>query len=84
MMTSLNNSLVTIISVVSRMVSLITDYLQRHGVSPSLKFFEDCMSENWDNWNKIEEQLNLAKGKMKDGKEKAIIRKMLGMCLEAI
>lgn len=65
------------------MAGSITEYLQRHGVSPSPKFSEDWARENWDNWNKIEEQLNLTRGKLKDGKEKGIICKMLGTCLEA-
>ncbi|XP_074965396.1 uncharacterized protein LOC142064386 [Phalacrocorax aristotelis] len=83
-MTSLNNSPETKPSIVSRMAGSITDYLRRQRVSPSLKFSEDWECKKWDNWDKVEEQLNLARGKMKDGKEKAIICKMLGTCLEAI
>lgn len=65
------------------MVSSITGHLQRHAVNPSLKFSEDWAHENWDNWNKIEEQLNLTRGNVKDGKEKGVICKMLGTCFEA-
>lgn len=65
------------------MADSISDYLWRHGISPSPRFFEDWACENLDRLNKIEEQLNLVRGKLKNGKEKGIILKMLGTCLEA-
>lgn len=55
----------SLIDVVSRMADSVTDYLQKHGISSSPRFSEDWACENWDNWSKIEEQLNLVTGKLK-------------------
>uniref|UniRef100_A0A8C3KK66 Uncharacterized protein n=1 Tax=Calidris pygmaea TaxID=425635 RepID=A0A8C3KK66_9CHAR len=63
--------------------SVITDYLQRHGVNPSPKFSEEWACDNWYNWKAVEEHLKEVRGHTKDGKDKGVICKMLGTCLEA-
>lgn len=66
------------IGVVGRMASNITDYLQRHGVNLSPNFSEEWAHDNWHHWEAIEEHLKVTRGHTKDGKEKGIIRKILG------
>jgi len=83
MMNCLHNSPVTKIGIVRRMADSITGYLWRHRVNLSLKFSDDWVHKKQDNWNKIKQHLNLVKGKLKDGKEKVIIHKMLKRCLGA-
>uniref|UniRef100_A0A8C3K6U7 Uncharacterized protein n=1 Tax=Calidris pygmaea TaxID=425635 RepID=A0A8C3K6U7_9CHAR len=65
------------------MSGVITDYLRRHGVNPSPKFSEEWARDNWYNWKAVEEHVKEVRGHTKDGKDKGVICKMLGTCLEA-
>jgi len=65
------------------MTSSVTDYLQKHGISPGPKFSEKWALKHWHDWGAIEEQLKLTRANIKNGKDKRIICKILGICLEA-
>ena len=65
------------------MTSKITKYLQKHGIQPNPTFPEDWAYNNWHNWEEVEKQLTIARGATKFGKNKGMICKMLGVCLEA-
>lgn len=56
----------------------ITDYLQKHGISPSPKFSDEWAQSNRHDWGTVEERLEAVRGHIKAGKNKGIICKMLG------
>jgi len=63
------------------MASSVTNYLQKNGTNPLLKFSCAWVCDYWHNGEAVVKQLQVSRTHIKD--RKGIIWKMLGICLEA-
>lgn len=58
----------SLISVAGKVASSITDYLKKHGISPSPRFSGEWVCDSWYKWDMVKKQLNNAWVWIKDGK----------------